>query len=485
MNKVLAVDMGATSIRGVIGYIEDKKLITETVYRFKHDIIEEDGRKRWQWNKILKEIENIILENKDDISSIGVDTWGVDFGLLDSDGNLIENPMSYRDLLNDMGFEKSEEIISKKDLFLNTGNQLMSMNSLFQLFTYKLLNEEKFNKIDKILFMPDLVNYFLTSEKFTELTIASTSQMLDLNTNNWSNKVLQSFSIPKEILPDIIENKTIIGNIRNSKIDSLRETDIDIMSVASHDTASAVFLTKAYRDEEYAFLSSGTWSLIGGCTKKAYIDEEVFNSNLTNEIGFGSKNMFFKNITGLYLIERLRKEVLDLNGEKFDFDFISKLVLNTEPFKIYIDTDYKDFTNEEIPILESIEKYLVETNQNILTDKTEYFRGIYEGLVFKYYDVIKEIESHIGYEFKGIHIIGGGSKADFLCQMIADGLDKKVLAGPVEATAMGNILAQLSVLDENLDLDEIIKNSYNLVEYNPRNDIEWMKKYKMIKLKNM
>lgn len=238
-------------------------------------------------------------------------------------------------------------------------------------------------------------------------------------------------------------------------------------------------------DEEYAFLSSGTWSLIGGCTKKAYIDEEVFNSNLTNEIGFGSKNMFFKNITGLYLIERLRKEVLDLNGEKFDFDFISKLVLNTEPFKIYIDTDYKDFTNEEIPILESIEKYLVETNQNILTDKTEYFRGIYEGLVFKYYDVIKEIESHIGYEFKGIHIIGGGSKADFLCQMIADGLDKKVLAGPVEATAMGNILAQLSVLDENLDLDEIIKNSYNLVEYNPRNDIEWMKKYKMIKLKNM
>lgn len=483
MKKVLAIDMGATSIRAVIGYIEKDKLITETLHRFSHDIVDYNGRKRWQWEKIIDEIKNIILKYEKEIVSIGIDTWGVDFGLLDKNGDLIENPVSYRDIENNLGFEYVEDIISKENLFLETGNQIMNINSLFQLITYKLLNGEKFKDIDKILLLPDLINYLLTSEKYSELTMASTTQMMDLNNQEWNYKITDLFDFPRDIFPEIIKNKSIVGNTKNSKIEELKNTDIDIISVASHDTASAVYLTKAYREREYAFLSSGTWSLIGCCTDKAVINKEVFERNLTNEIGFDSKNMFFKNITGLYLIERLRKELRDYYNKEFEYDFITKLVVNTDTFKVYIDTDYEDFTNDEIPIIDSIEKYLRDTNQDILEDKTEYLRGIYEGLVFKYYEVIKDIEELIGYEFKGLHIIGGGSKADFFNQMIADGLNKKVVAGPDEATAMGNILAQLSVVDnENFNIDTIVKNSCEIKEFNPRQNDEWIKKYKMTKI---
>ena len=193
--------------------------------------------------------------------------------------------------------------------------------------------------------------------------------------------------------------------------------------------------------------------------------------------------MVLKNVTGLYLVERLRRELQEYYNKDFDYDFIIKLVVNTDAFKVYIDTDYEDFTNEEIPIIKSIEEYLVKTNQDILDDKTEYFRGLYEGLVFKYYEVISNIEELIGYKFKGIHIIGGGSKADYFNQMIADALDKIVIAGPDEATAMGNILAQLSVVEEgNINIDKLVNNSCKLKEFTPRENMEWIKKYKMMKV---
>ena len=481
MKKVLAIDMGATSIRAVIGYIDENKLITKTVHRFKHDIVEEQGRKRWQWEKILNEITNIIIENKDDISSIGIDTWGVDFGLVDKNGELIENPISYRDLFHENGLEISNKYISNNDLFLETGNQILGINTLFQLLIYRKLNEEKFKNIDKILLLPDLINYYLTSVVNAELTIASTTQMLDIENKKWNLELLKSFSIDEEKLPEIKKNKSIIGSTNNSKIEKLRETDIPVISVASHDTASAVYLTESYRNKEYAFLSSGTWSLIGCCTENAIINEEAYESDLTNEIGFDSKNMFFKNITGLYLIERLRKEISSIYNLEYDYNFISKLVINTDPFKVYIDTENKDFTNEEIPIIESIEVYLRNTNQSILEDKTEYLRALYEGLVFKYMEIINQIEKLIGYKFKGIHIIGGGSKAEFLSEMIADALQIKVITGPDEATAMGNILAQISTIEEkNINAEEIISNSYEMKEYIPRNNIEWIKRYKMI-----
>lgn len=483
MRKVLAIDMGATSIRAVIGYIEDNKLIAETIHRFKHELVEEQGRKRWQWEKILNEITDVIIENKDDISSIGIDTWGVDFGLIDKNGELIENPISYRDLLHENGLEISNNHISNEKLFLETGNQILGINTLFQLLTYRDLNKDKFDQVDKILLLPDLINYYLTSQINAELTIASTTQMLDIKNRKWNIELLKSFAIGENLLPRIIKNKSIVGNTSNSKLESLRKINIPVISVASHDTASAVYLTESYRNKEYAFLSSGTWSLIGCCTENAIINEKAYENDLTNEIGFDSKNMFFKNITGLYLIERLKKELTSYYNLEYDYNFITKLVINTDPFKVYIDTEYKDFTNEEIPIIDSIEEYLKNTNQNILEDKTEYLRVIYEGLVFKYMEIIDQVESLIGYKFKGIHIIGGGSKASFLCEMIADALQIKVIAGPDEATAMGNILAQLSTIeDESINYEEVISNSYEIKEYNPRNNNEWIKKYKMIKI---
>lgn len=476
MKKVLAIDMGATSIRGVIGYIQDEKLKIETIGRFTHEIVDYEGRKRWQWDKIINNIIEMILNHSGEISSLGIDTWGVDFGLLNKEGRLIENPISYRDIKNSLGIEYAEKYMSKEDIFLETGNQIMGINSLFQLLAYRKLNPNTYKDIDKILFLPDLINYILTAEICSELTIASTSQMLNIKEQNWNFEMLKEFSINKDILPKIIKNKSIIGKTKNSIDERLKETNIDVISVASHDTASAVYLTKAYNDKEYAFLSSGTWSLIGCCTEEAIINKDVFKSELTNEIGFDSKNMFFKNITGLYLIERLRKELKDIYKIDFDYSYITDFVTKTEPFEAYVDTDYVDFTNEEISIIESIEKYLLTTKQELLDDKRKYFRVIYESLVFKYKEIINEIEKIIGYKFKGIHIIGGGAKAEFLCQMIADGLNKKVLAGPYEATAIGNILAQLAVVEsKKMNIDEIIKNTYKVKEYLPKNCEDWIR----------
>ncbi|QQK08407.1 rhamnulokinase [Miniphocaeibacter halophilus] len=479
MKKVLAIDMGATSIRGVIGYIQDGKLKTETVDRFTHEIVDYEGRKRWQWDKIVNNIIGMILNHSKEISSVGIDTWGVDFGLINKEGKLIENPVSYRDIKNSLGIKYAEKYMSKEEIFLETGNQIMGMNSLFQLLTYRKLNPNKYKTIDKILFLPDLINYILTSEICSELTIASTTQMLNIKEKKWNLEMLKKFSINENIFPQIIKNKSIIGKTNSSLDERLKETNVDVISVASHDTASAVYLTKAYNDREYAFLSSGTWSLIGCCTEEAIINKEVFKSELTNEIGFDSKNMFFKNITGLYLIERLRKELKNIYKIDFNYSYITDFVTKTKPFEAYIDTDYVDFANEEISIIESMEKYLINTKQELLDDKRKYFRVIYESLVFKYKEIINEIEKIIGYSFKGIHIIGGGAKAEFLCQMIADGLNKKVLAGPYEATAIGNILAQLSVVEgKKIDVDKIIKNTYKVKEYLPKNCEDWIKQNK-------
>lgn len=467
--------MGATSGRGILGHIKNGKLETETIHRFTHEIVDDNGRKRWQWDKIINEITGMILDYKDEISSIGIDTWGVDFALLDKDFNIMENPISYRDNKNELGFKEALKKLSAEEIFLSTGNQLMPINSLFQLYTYKLLDEKKFNEINKLVFLPDFINYLLTGNLGTEMTIASTSQILDIRTQKWSEKILETFGINKDIFPDFIENKVIIGNTKNSKIAALKNTDINVISVASHDTASAVYLTEAYRNKDYAFISSGTWSLIGCCTDEAYISKEVFAENITNEVGFNSKNLFLKNITGLYLIERLREELSKINERDYSFGYIKNKVNYTKNFQRYLDTEFIDLTNEEISIIESIEKYLTDTNQKVLDDKEEYFKIIYEGLIFKYKENLDEIEKITKNRFKGIHIIGGGSKADFFCQMISDGLNMKVIAGPDEATAMGNILAQLSAIDKNIDLDKVIKNSYEKIIYNPINYKDWEK----------
>ena len=385
MKKTLAIDMGATSIRAILGYIDMGELVTEEVMRFNHVIKDIDGRKQWDLEGMLSKIENTILEYKDEIETIGVDTWGVDFGLIDKAGSLIYNPTSYRDESCEIGFKSMKEKIDFNDLFKKTGNQIMSINTLFQLETVKIGNNNFYEKADKLLMTPDLINYLLTGKKYGERTICSTSQMFDLKAGDWNRKLVKDLGLNEDLLPEIINNKIVIGSTKNSLIDSLRDLDIKVISVASHDTASAVYVTESYTNEDCLFLSSGTWSLIGCCNDKPILTDQAYNYSLTNETGYDNKNMFFKNVTGLYLIEKLRDHLIKKDKSKFSFDEITNLVENSTISDEYIiDVDYEVFTKESNNFIYDLDKYFEEKENKVIKEKTDYFKIIYQSIVENY-----------------------------------------------------------------------------------------------------
>lgn len=467
MNKALAIDMGATSIRGILGYIENDKLVTEEVMRFNHNILDKDGRKQWDLKAMLQKIEEAILENKDEIKTIGVDTWGVDFGLLESTGKLVYNPTSYRDESCEIGYDSINEKIDFRKLFKETGNQIMSINTLFQLEALKIKNKAYYDRGEDLLMTPDLINYFLTGEKYGERTICSTSQMFDLNKGDWNKDLVKSLGLNPDLLPEVIENKLVVGSTKNSLIESLRDLDLKVVSVASHDTASAVYVTEAYEDEECLFLSSGTWSLIGACNEKPVLTDEALAYDLTNETGYDNKNMFFRNVTGLYLIEKLRDELVDKEGNKLSFDEITEIVKKSKVSdNLIIDVDYDVFTKESDDFVKDLDIYLENKGEKV-EDKKDYFKVIYQSIVENYKQVVDNIEKCLGKEFKKIHAMGGGSQSEILCQMIADKLGIELLAGPKEATAIGNLLAQLEFENEGANIRKIVTEGFKPKKYFP------------------
>lgn len=454
MKYSLAFDLGATSIRGILGYIEDGKLKTEEVLRFSHERIKENGRSRWDWNKIIKNIEETILKYGDSLSSIGVDTWGVDFGILNKDGELLENPVSYRDGYNMVGFEKAQESLSLKDIFMKTGNQIMSINTLFQILALKEENRN-YKDIKTVLMMPDLINYFLTGKSYAEMTIVSTTQLFELENKRYSSEILKSYGIDESIFPEVIEPGKIVGSTKNSKLESLRKFDIPVISTASHDTASAVLLTKAYTDSETLFLSCGTWSLIGCLSEKPIITEEAFKDSLTNETGYNCSNMFFKNITGLYILEKLKGQLEEKLGTEISFDEITNYVSSCDVDKV-VDVENEVFQQDEFNVIEEIDKII----EIPLDNDFDYFKVVYLSLVEKYKKTIEQISQVMNKRFKNLHIIGGGAKSKLLCQMIADSTKLDITAGPFEATAYGNLLIQKIALNEVKSLEE----GFNIIE---------------------
>lgn len=396
MKYSLAFDLGATSIRGILGYVEDGKLKTEEVLRFSHERIKENGRSRWDWNKIIKNIENTILKYGDSISSIGVDTWGVDFGILGKDGELLENPVSYRDGYNIVGFEKAQENFSLKDIFMKTGNQIMSINTLFQILALKEENRN-YKDIKTLLMMPDLINYFLTGESYAEMTIASTTQLFELENKKYSNDILENYEIDKSIFPEVIEPGKVVGSTKNSKLESLRKFDIPVISTASHDTASAVLLTKAYTDSETLFLSCGTWSLIGCLSEKPLITEEAFKDSLTNETGYNCSNMFFKNITGLYILEKLKEQLEKKLGTEINFEEITNYVSSCDVKEI-VDVENEVFQQDEFNVIEEIDKLIVIP----LDNDFDYFKVVYLSLVEKYKKTIEQISKIMNKNFRNL-----------------------------------------------------------------------------------
>ena len=467
----LAFDFGATSIRAILGAVENGRFVTTEVMRMSHQRVTEDGRSRWEWDKIVNKVVETIKAHAHEISSIAVNTWGVDFGVVGEDGKLLVNPISYRDARHNEGFEYAQETLSQEQIFMATGNQIMSINSLFQLLVLKKDSAQgcpTYNKINKLLMLPDLLNYLLTGQQRAELTIASTSQLLDLRTKKFAEPILQAYGIKESIFAPIVYPTEVVGSIKDSLIPELRELnkDIKVIACASHDTASAVLLTEAYTDRDTAFLSCGTWSLIGGLTDEPVISKEAFARDLTNETGFAGSNMFFKNITGLYILEMLKNQLEAKRGTKIPFDEITAYVENC-PVDQFVDVGAEVFAQNEFDVKEAINSLLGTKFENDF----DYFKVIYLSLAKKYHATLQDIETILQKKFKKLHMIGGGTQSKFLCQLVSNVTGLEVIAGPMEATAYGNLLAQKIALKEFDSLEQgrkVILDSSEFKVYHPQ-----------------
>ena len=484
MNKrVLAFDFGASSGRAIVGVFDGEKIELREVHRFSNDPVTINGTVYWDVQRLFFEIKQGILKAKEDggFDSIGIDTWGVDFGLLRKDGTLIENPVHYRDKRNDGMAEFAKKYMSHEEMYDITGIQFMDFNTVFQLLSLKENRPYILEEADTLLFMPDLLSYFLSGVKSTEYSIATTSQMVDLKTRDWSDKIINDLGLKKDIHTPIVATGTIIGQLSDEICEELGVPKADIVSVASHDTQSAITAAPC-EYEDFAFISCGTWSLFGTEVKEPVLNEASKKLNVTNEGGYDYSIAFLKNICGLWLIQESRRQWIR-EGKEYSYAELEKMALECEPFKCFIDPDAPEFaTMGNLP--QRVKDYCKKTNQYVPQTVGEIMRCIYESLALKYRLTFDGIMECTGKIYDRIHVMGGGTKDKLLLQMTAQSCNVDVYGGPIEATALGNIAIQFmssGVIEDIKQARKIIARGENLKLYTPTDRDEWEKAYEAFK----
>ncbi len=483
----LAIDLGATSGRGIVGYLENGKLETEEVNRFANAFVPVNDHLFWNIYKLFDEILNSIqfaTQKGFDIQSIGIDTWGVDFGLINEDGYLTGLPYIYRDTISDGAVEQfANEIMPINKLYAIAGIQTMQLNSIFQLFAQKKAKTVSFSNAKKLLFTPDLLTYLLTGVYKNEYTIASTSSLLNCKTRDWDTDLLNKLGMERELFSSIAFPGEKIGNLTAQLSNHLNIPTIPVIAVASHDTASAVAAIPA-TGNEWAFLSLGTWSLMGIESEQPIINEETFADSFTNEGGINGTIRFLKNLTGFWLIEQCMQS-WEKQGQKVTYAQIDNDVLLAKPFERFIDTDANDF-KQAGDMVTMITSYLLKTSQSIPQNYGEWARCIFESLAMKYRLTLEKLARHASFNIKAIHAIGGGTKNHLLCQLTANATQLPVIAGPVEATASGNILVQAVAMKELYsfeDIREVMKKSVGTTTYLPMDKLDWQAQYEIFRSK--
>jgi len=495
--EYIAVDLGAESGRVMLGSICDDKLGLEEIHRFGNGPIKPSaqgprlisprpgaGGLRWDFDRLLSEVKTGIAKAAKragkNASGIGVDSWGVDFGLLGDDGKLLENPYHYRDSRTNGMMEKAFAMMDKRRIYECTGIQFMQLNSVYQLLAMRLANSDVLARTKKLIFIGDLFSYFLCDRAFGEYTLASTSQLMDMRTGKWSQEMFDKLSLPIEIMPDIIKPGKVVGKLGKPIAQKLGCGQIPVIAVASHDTASAVAAVPA-GGGNWAYLSSGTWSLMGVEVPKAIVNDKTFQYEFTNEGGVENTIRLLKNIMGLWLVQECKRQ-WEREGANLSYDQLTAMAQEAKPFAAHIEVDRSEFLAPgDMP--KRINDYLVETGQKIIVDKGQMIRAILEALAFKYRTVLERIEDVTGRKIDCLHIVGGGMKNELLNQFAADATGKKVIAGPAEATAIGNILMQAKATGQIKTLTEarkLVRNSFELKEYEPQNVSLWQKQYKKV-----
>lgn len=477
--KVLAIDFGASSGRAIIGNFKNDKIEIEEIHRFANDPVKLNDTLYWDFLRLFFEIKQSLIKSKKygKIESMGIDTWGVDFGILDKFGNLIENPVHYRDERTDNILKDVFEKIDKDELYNKTGNQIMNINTAFQLFALKNKRPDLFERIDKILLMPDLFNYFFTGEKVSELSIASTTQLFNQKDKKWDKDVIEKLALKENIFANVVASGTTLAPIKDDIVKELDIHKFNIISIAGHDTQSAV-VSVPTEDDDFVFLSCGTWSLMGTELNEPIINDKSIKYNITNEIGYEEKTTFLKNIIGLWLIQESKRQWAK-EGQEYSFSELESLANKAEGFKCFINPDDEIFVHPgNIP--SRIKEYCNEKFGVEPKEIGEIVRVINESLAFKYKNALEEIKDCTGKKYNSIYMIGGGVQSNLLCQMTANACNCTVYAGPIEATVLGNIAIQLIANGKIKNMKEarkIIKNSFDIKVYKPENTEEWNKNY--------
>lgn len=469
-----AVDLGATSGRTIVGTLDDGKVILEELTRFDNNLIEANGHFYWDIYALYFEIIKGLKAAKQRdlcITSIGIDTWGVDFVCVAEDGS-VSQPIAYRDPHTfDAMDDYLENVMSREKVYDVTGIQFMNFNSIFQLYAMKRAGNSALKNAQKILFIPDALSYMLTGNMVCEYTIASTAQLLDPRTGQLDPRLLASVGLTQSKFGRMVNPGDLVGALTADVQKQTGYGAIPVIAVAGHDTGSAVAAVPA-KNEKFAYLSSGTWSLMGIETKKAIINHISYERNFTNEGGIEGTTRFLKNICGMWLYERCRKEWTD--APKSHPELIAE-AMKQPAFQSIINPDDACFANPS-SMIDAIQTYCKETNQHVPQGYAEICRCIFDSLALRYRQVFSYLTEMASFPIEVLHIIGGGSLNDNLNQFTANSCGVEVLAGPQEGTALGNIMVQAKAAGEVKDLwdmRKVIANSLNLKRFSPADKEIW------------
>ncbi|MBF0431470.1 MAG: rhamnulokinase [Fibrobacteria bacterium] len=474
-NEYLAFDLGASSVRTILGRLEDGKLQISEVNRFYNGIARMFGHCYWDYTRLFDSMKKglqLAWQEGARPVSLAVDTWGLDFALFTRDNEFCGQPYAYRDPHTAGMMEKLFEVVPKKRIYELTGIQFMQINSLVQLFALVQNHSPQLEIARSILMVPDIFNYLFTGVKKAELTFASTTQFFNPHTRDWAEEILKAIGISKDMLPEIVEPGTVLGSLDKDLCGELGITTMPVIAVGSHDTASAVVSVPTQSDD-YAYISAGTWCLMGIEEPKPVITAKTMEYNFSNEQGVFGTTRLLKNVMGLWMIQECRRILL--RERNYSFVELVALAQKAKPFKALIDPDYPAFLNPP-DMIESLRDYCQKTTQPVPESVGEFIRVIIEGLALKFAVIAEQLREVSANPVNRIHIIGGGCQNELLNQFTANAAGVPVVAGPVEATATGNLLMQAVAMQHISTLSEarqIVAESNNCKRYEPQDRKDW------------
>ncbi|MBE6958914.1 MAG: rhamnulokinase [Ruminococcaceae bacterium] len=482
MRNLLAFDLGASNGRAILGQLENGKLTMRELHRFENNYVEMNGVYYWDLPYLYNQLKQGLLAFKQadvgELDCFGIDTWGVDYGLLDKNGHLLGNPRSYRYAL-DRDIDAACDVVDFPTQFNRTGIAKMNFNTVYQLYRRKCEGDVTLALADKLLLMPDLLGYFLTGEMKSEYTEVTTTMLYNPTIKTWDWETIRALGLPEHIFTEIDRAGTLRGKLRPELAEELGLNQANFAAVGTHDTASAVAAIPG--SGSFAFCSSGTWSLFGVETDKPILTAEVRDANFSNEGTIQGGFRPLKNIMGLWLIQECRRDWIR-EGTKYSWDEIVQHAKSAEPMRSIIDPDYGEFFAGG-NMVKKIQKFCADTNQPIPKTVGQIARCIYESLALKYRWALERLEEIKGQPIETLNIVGGGIQNKLLNQFVADSINRPVITGPVEGAAIGNLLAQAMALGDIKNIDElrqIVRNSESVETYQPNHTDAWEEAYKRL-----